>query len=306
MKTIIATVVAGLLAGAIAVSAQAAETLTVCLNKDNQPFSALKNGKEEGFDVAVAQAVAKQLNRPLEIKWYAKERRIRVPVSLKSSVLVTGGACQLVGGFPLVQSSLERPTGTDETTLPPVEGLSDDKRQNPVKGAQLIGGGAYHFAGVTPVLGPQVKETITTLDDLQPYRIRNRPASIGDLIVMAYKQGKLLKTVSHVDVREEPFEMMGRGEFDVTLVEAHKFDMFRAENPQTTLRPSGLMLPVGFNLGFVTTDAHAGLMKAVDAAVAELVKNGGLAQAAASNSLTWSAPQQPAIRSGLGLETFVK
>ncbi len=306
MKTAIATLLAGVFAAGVSVAAQAAEPLTVCLNKDNQPFSSLKNGKEEGFDVAVAQAVAKQLNRPLEIKWYAKERRSRVPVSLKSSVLVNAGVCQLVGGFPLVQSSLERPAGTDETMLPPVEGLPDEKRQNPVKGAPLIGGGAYHFAGVTPVLGPQVKDDIKTLDDLQPYRIRNRPASIGDLIVMAYKQGKLLKNVSHVDARDEPFDLMARGEFDVTLIEAHKFDMFRAENPQTPLRASGLMLPVGFNLGFATTEQYAGLMKAVDAAVVELAKNGGLAQAAKASNLSWSAPQQPAVRTGLGLETFVK
>ncbi len=302
MKAVLSALVACLMAG----SAGAAEPVTVCLNKDNQPFSSLKDGKENGFDVAVARAVAQQLNRPLEIKWYQKERRSRGPVSLKTSVLVTSGVCQLVGGFPLVQSSLERPSGNDETTLPPVDGLSDENRQKPVKAAQLVGGGAYHFAGVTPVLGPKVQGEIKVLDDLRPYRIGNRPASIGDLIAMAYKQGLLLKNVSHVDVRDEPFEAIARGDFDATLIEAHKFDIFRAENPQTALRPSGLMLPVGFNIGFVTTEQHAALMKAVDAAIADLVRKGFVAQAAQQADLTWSAPQQPAIRTGLGLENFVK
>ncbi len=302
MKTALSALVACLIAG----SASAAEPVTVCLNKDNPPFSSMKDGRENGFDVAVARAVAKQLNRPLEIKWYQKERRSRGPVSVKTSVLVVAGVCQLVGGFPLVQSSLERPAGGDETTLPPVEGLPDEKRQNPVKGAQLIGGAAYHFAGVTPVLGPKVQGDVKSLDDLQPYRIGNRPASIGDLIAMAYKQGMLLKNVSHVDVRDEPFDAMVRGDFDATLIEAHKFDMFRADNPQTALRASGLMLPVGFNIGFVTTEKHAALLKAVDAAVAEVIKAGAIAQAATDMKLSWSAPQQPAVRAGLGLENFVK
>ncbi len=304
MKTVRATLLVGLFVASASVAA--AEPLKVCLNKDNQPFSSVKDGKESGFDVAVARAVAKQLDRPLEIRWYQKERRSRVPVSLKASVLLTSGVCDLVGGFPLVQSSLERPAGLDETVLPPVDGLPDEKRQNPVKGAQLIPSAPYYFAGVTPVLGPRVQGDVKAIDDLQPYRIGNRPASIGDLIAMAYKQGILLKNVSHVDVRDEPFDAMVRGDFDVTLVEAHKFDMYRAENPQTPLRASGLMLPVGFNLGFVSTAEHAALLKSVDIAIAGLIGNGEMSGAAASVNLSWSAPQQPAVRSGLGLENFVK
>ncbi len=303
MKTLLTTLLAGLFVASASVAA--AEPVTVCLNKDNAPFSMLKDGKEIGFDVAVARAVAKQLNRPLEIKWYLKERRSRVPVSLKASVLVTAGVCQLVGGFPLVQSSLERPAGNDETMLPPVDGWPDEKRQNPVKGAQLVGGAPYHFAGVTPVLGSKVQGEIKSLDALQAYRIGNRPASIGDLIAMAYKNGLLLKNVSHVDARDEPFDAMARGDFDATLVEAHKFDMYRVENPQTLLRASGLMLPIGFNLGFVTTAQNAALLQAVDTALAGLVKTGELAQIARDAGLSWSAPQHPAIRSGLGLENFV-
>jgi ABC-type amino acid transport substrate-binding protein len=307
MKTARTTLLAGLFVAATTTTiATAAEPLTVCLNKDNQPFSSIKDGKESGFDVAIARAVAKQLDRPLEIRWYQKERRSRVPVSLKTSVLLTAGVCDLVGGFPLVQSSLERPAGSDETMLPLVDGLPDEKRQNPVKGEPLLPSAPYHFAGVTPVLGPKVQGEVKSIDDLQPYRIGNRPASIGDLIAMAYKQGILLKNVSHVEARDEPFDALARGDFDVTLVEAHKFDTYRADNPQTPLRASGLMLPVGFNLGFVSIAQHAELLKAVDAAIRALISDGGMAQAAASVNLTWNAPQQPAVRTGLGLENFVK
>lgn len=72
----------------VAPAAFAADALTVCLNKDNEPFSLKKGGKEEGFDVAIAGAVARQLGRPLEIKWYQKERRSRGPVSVKTSVQI--------------------------------------------------------------------------------------------------------------------------------------------------------------------------------------------------------------------------
>ena len=42
-------------------------------------------------------------------------------------------------------------------------------------------------------------------------------------------------------------------EFDVTLTEAHKFDVYLAAHPQSALRALWFMLQVGFNIGFVGT-----------------------------------------------------
>ena len=55
MRTVLATLLAGLFVAST--GAAAAEPVTVCLNKDNQPFSSIRDGKESGFDVEVARAV---------------------------------------------------------------------------------------------------------------------------------------------------------------------------------------------------------------------------------------------------------
>lgn len=307
-KTLLVSVLAA--ASAIAGAADAApdaNALTVCLNKDNAPFSSKKDGKESGFDLFVAQAVARQLGKPLEVKWYEKERRSRGPVSVKASVMVTSGVCQLVGGYPLLQSSLERPGGGETATLPPIDGIPAENRKQALKGSQLFASQPYHFAGVTPIFGANVtQQKIESLDELKSYKIGNRPAAIGDLIGMAYKQGLLVKNLSHVDVQVDPLDAMARGEFDVTIIEAHRFDMYRAEHPQTTLRPSGLVLPVGFNLGFVTTDEHAELLKAVSGAIDALSKSGEMEKTARAAGLTYIAPQQPAVHTGLGLERIAQ
>ena len=302
---------ASVLATASVLSAAAdgadANALTVCLNRDNAPFSQKKDGKESGYDLMVAQAVAKQIGKPLEIKWYEKERRSRGPVSVKASVLINAGVCQLIGGYPLLQSSLDRPGAGESATLPPVEGIPAENRKQSIKGSQLFPSQPYHFAGVTPVLGARVtQQKLESLDDLKPYKIGNRPAAIGDLIAMAYKQGLLVKNVMHVDIQSEPLDALSKGEFDVTIIEAHKFDSYRAENPQTALRASGLVLPVGFNLGFVTTEEHAELLKAVTAAVDTLVKSGEMEKTARTAGITYIAPQQPAVHTGLGLEKIAQ
>jgi ABC-type amino acid transport substrate-binding protein len=290
----------------MAAADQSAEALTVCLNKDNKPFSYLTAGQAGGFDLAVAQAVARRLNRPLEVRWYEKERRRRGPVSVKTSVLVASGVCQLVGGFPLVQSSLERPAGGEETTLPPVDGMGEETRKKPLKGAQLFASHGYHFAAVTPILGQRVSTEVRSLDDLQPYRIVNRPASSGDLIAMAYKKGKLLKNASHVNIDVDPLDAVAKGDADITIAESHRFDMYKLDNPQTPLRASGLMLPIGFNLGFVTTQEHADLLRDVNAALEALLKSGELDKAARSEKLTFIPPVQPYVRTGLGLEKMAE
>lgn len=290
--------------------AQAGESesaLTVCLNKDNAPFSFSKGDAEGGFDYLLAQAVARELNKTLVVRWYEKERRSRVPVSVKTSVMVNAGICQLVGGYPLIQSSLEREAGADATNLPPITGLPPERREEIIKGSALMPGPAYYFAGITPVFGAHVPPVVLAgLDDLRAYKIGNRPSSIGDLISMAYKKGMLIPNVTHVDARTEPLEALERAEVDVTFTEAYKFDAYRVAHPQSGLRASGLMLPVGFNLGFVSTDANKDLLAEVGRVVARLLENGALHKAARDAGLTYIGPASPAVRTGLGLEKMAQ
>jgi ABC-type amino acid transport substrate-binding protein len=291
---------------ALAATDDAGATLTICLNKDNAPFSFKKEGAAGGYDYLVAQSVAKQLGKTLDVKWYEKERRSRGAVSVKASVLINAGVCQLVGGYPLIQSSLDRPSG-EATTLPPVDGIAPENRKQSINGSQLVASSPYHFAGITVVLGAAIPlQKLTSLDELQPYKIGNRPASMGDLITMSYKKGLLIANIIHVGMQAEPLDALSKAEFDVVLIESHKFDTYRQDNPQTLLRSSGLFLPVGFNLGFVTTEEHSELLTAVNAAVERLEKNGELDKLARSVGLTYIPSLSPAVRPGLGLQQMTQ
>jgi len=107
-------------------------------------------------------------------------------------------------------------------------------------------------------------------------KIGNRLSSIGDLSNMACKKRALVQNVNQVDARLEALDALSRSGFDVTLSEAHTFDMYQAAHPQSGLRASGLMLPVDFNLGFVSTQEHAALLNRLGNASAVLPENGAL------------------------------
>ncbi len=116
----------------------------------------------------------------------------------------------------------------------------------------------------------------------------------------------LIQNLIHVDARLAPLDALLRSEFDVTLVEAHEFDVDQATHPQSGLRASGLMLPVGSSLGCVSTQEHAPQRSQIENAIAIRLKNGAPHKAARDVGLTYIAPNLPAVRSDLGLEKMTQ
>ena len=56
-----------------AASAQSAPPLTVCMAEDNPPFSMARKGQVTGFDVKLAEAVARELGRELQLMPFEPE-----------------------------------------------------------------------------------------------------------------------------------------------------------------------------------------------------------------------------------------
>ena len=52
------------------VPAVASEPLTICLDEDIPLYSVHHGGEGSGFVLAVSQAIARQLDRPLKIQWF--------------------------------------------------------------------------------------------------------------------------------------------------------------------------------------------------------------------------------------------
>ncbi len=137
-------------------------------------------------------------------------------------------------------------------------------------------------------------------------KIGNRLSSIGDLITMACKKRALVQNLTYVDARLEPLDVLPRSGFDVTLSEAHTFDIYQAAQPHSGLRASDLMLPVDFNLGFVSTQEHAALLNRLGNASAVLPENGALHKVAGGTGLACIFPYLPAVGSVLGLEKMTQ
>lgn len=270
--------------------------LRVCMNEALPPFSVRNKQGGDGFDVLVAQALAKRLGRPLAVQWYESKLDGETSSTLEANALLSDGRCDLFAGYPLVKDALGKP-GLETARLPDFAGaIPADRRRRVTLGA-LMPTTPYRFAGMTIVLAGKAKERrIASLADLAGLDLVIEAGTLGDVVLMTFEHGRFASRISHVmPGRAELFPRLEAGEADATLIPVHRFDAYLIEHPDTKLAPSGYVLPVGFNMGFVGLTTGSQLIERANAAIEAMLKDGELAALAPLAHMTYLPPRQPYI-----------
>jgi ABC-type amino acid transport substrate-binding protein len=271
------------------------EVLRVCLDANVPPWSIYDGAKGGGFDWAVADAVAKRIGRQFAIQWFETKPDPDDSTTLAADALLSDGRCQLVGGYPLVESTLGKP-GTKSARLPDFIGARPSDRGRSIELGILEASRAYHFAALTVVLGPAISARITDLASLEGVKLGVEGGTLADAILMLFGDGRFVNQITHIiPGRGELLPRLEQGQYDATLVELRRFDAYRAMHPGTELTPSGYYFPIGFNIGFVGLATDWGLIEQVDRAIADMLENGQLPALARTAGVTYLPPRQPNV-----------
>jgi ABC-type amino acid transport substrate-binding protein len=291
-----------LVVGAVLLLATAAvaraddDPLKVCLDENLPPLSMHQRGKpDSGFDVALAQAVAGRLGRPLKIQWFESKLDESSSPALEANALLSDGRCALVGSYALTRDSLKVP-GVKTAKLPDFEGATRDDRRRRVPVGVLAPSEPYVYSPLTVVLGEKARgRTISGVGDLSGLRIAIESGTLGDAILMTFENGRLIDHITHlVPGRYDLLGALNGGEFDATLLDLGRFDAYRAAHPDTKLAASGYYYPIGVNRGYVGLASDPALA-AVNKALSDLQAAGTIADLAKAAGLTYLPPVQPAI-----------
>jgi len=296
MKRRLVAVAAALLATATTVHA-AEDPLKVCLDENLPPLSMHQRGKpDSGFDVALAQAVADRLGRPLKIQWFESKLDESSSPALEANALLSDGRCALVGSYVFTQDSLVVP-GIKTAKLPDFEGATRDDRRRRVPLGVLAPSQPYVYSALTVVLGEKARgRKISGVGDLAGLRIAIESGTLGDALLMTFEKGRLIDDITHlVPGRVDLLGELNRGEFDATLLDLRRFDAYRAAHPDTRLAASGYYYPIGVNRGYVGLAADPALIVAVNSALSGLQAAGTIADLAKAAGLTYLPPVEPAI-----------
>jgi len=273
------------------------EPLKICLDEDLPPLSVHHRGKpDSGFDVALAQAIADKLGRPLKIQWFESKLDEDSSPSLETNALLSDGRCALVGGYALTKDSLVVP-GVKTAKLPDFEGATRDDRRRRVTLGALAPSQPYIYSPLTVVLGPKAGDHhIAGIGDLAGLRLAIESGTLGDAILMTFDKGRLIDDITHlVPGRDDLLGALDRGDFDATLLDLRRFDAYRAAHPDTRIAPSGYFYPIGANRGYVGLASDPDLLAAVNKALSDLQGAGTIAEFGKAAGLTYLAPREPII-----------
>ena len=273
------------------------DPLKVCLDENLPPLSLHQRGKpDSGFDVALAQAVAGRLGRPLRIQWFESKLDESSSPALEANALLSDGRCALVGSYALTRDSLKAP-GVKTAKLPDFEGATRDDRRRRVPVGVLAPSQPYVYSPLTVVLGDKARDRkISGVGDLAGLRIAIESGTLGDAILMTFENGRLIDHITHlVPGRHDLLGALNGGEFDATLLDLSRFDAYRAAHPDTRLGASGYYYPIGVNRGYVGLAGDPALIAAVNKALSDLQAAGTVADLAKTAGLTYLPPVEPAI-----------
>jgi ABC-type amino acid transport substrate-binding protein len=281
------------------------EVLKICLDEDLPPLSLHRRGvSDSGFDVALAQAVAKELDRPLQIQWFESKLDEDSSPALEANALLSDGRCALLGSYALTKDSLVAP-GMKTAKLPDFAGATRDDHRRRVPLGVLTASQPYVYSALTIVLGPRAQEKtgekvrdrhIGDIGDLNGLRIGIESGTLADAILMNFHGGQLIDQITHiVPGRQDLLGELERDQFDATLLDLRRFDAYRAAHPDTKLAASGYYYPVGANRGYVALASDTALLAAVNKALSDLQARGAIAALAREAGLTYLPPREPIV-----------
>lgn len=289
-------------------AAAAGEVLKVCLDENLPPLSAHRRGAPDtGFDVALAQAIATQLGRPLKIQWFESKLDEDSSPALESNALLSDARCSLVGGYALTKDSLVVP-GVKTAKLPDFQGATRDDRRRRVPLGVLAPSQPYIYSPLTVVLGSKARDRrIADVGDLAGLRIAIESGTLADAILMNFGNGRLIGDITHlVPGRDDLLGSLDRGDFNATLLDLRRFDAYRIAHPDTKLAASGYYYPIGANRGYVGLASDPALLAAVNKALSDLQAAGTIADLGKAASLTYLPPREPAILGDVLLKVLGK
>ena len=284
------------------------DPLKVCLDEALPPLSVHQRGKpDSGFDVALAQAVADRLGRPLVIQWFESKLDEDSSPALEANALLSDGRCSLVGSYALTKDSLVVP-GVKTAKLPGFEGITPPDRRRRIPIGVLSPSQPYVYLPLTVVVGPKAHDRkIEDVGNLAGLRIAIESGTLGDAILMTFEKGRLIEDITHlVPGRDDLLGALDRGDFDATLLDLRRFDAYRAAHPDTKLIGSGYYYPIGANRGYVGLASDPALLVAVNTTLSNLQAAGTIAELGRKAGLTYLPPREPIILGDVWMKILQK
>jgi ABC-type amino acid transport substrate-binding protein len=266
--------------------------LRVCAAENNPPLSQKVRRQARGLDIAVAQAIARDMGRSLEVVFFESEYEADKSLAQEVNALLSSEVCELASGFPLFASDLGAPARATART-PDYEGAKP-RRLRPFITLRSIAASRSYYAMAMGVVTRDPNVAVDSLADLQKLKVGAVSGTLAGSALMLYRNGLLQPSIVTLAQRENALEALAAGRFDATLVALTSYDAYRLAHPEARLFRAKFVHPLRINLGLVALE-DAPALAAASRVIERSLASGELAKWAEEAGVTWIAPQPPDV-----------
>lgn len=276
--------------------------LSVCMGEDNAPLSVGRKGQLSGFDVQMAEAVAKELGRPLRLVPFESELEQDANFAIEVNALLSAGVCDLVSGFPLLAADLGQP-GRLKAKPPDYPGAKRPHDRADVVLGQLVASQPYQ--GMALQLVQRLDAPVANgLGELRGQKVGAVAGTLEGSLIATYQGGMLTSGMVSMGKLDDRWAALESGQVDAMLMPSTAWDVYRQRvgNAPPRLR-AGSPISLGINLGWVALAGQPGLIEAVNRVAA---REAQLAQWAQDVGLQRLRPTEPAVVRELSLTALLR
>lgn len=284
--------------------ASVAVPLTVCVAENNPPLSYQTGGEARGLDVQVAQAIAKELGRPLKLIPFESRYEADSSLSQEVNALLSSGVCELASGFPLLASDLGAPSRLT-ARVPDYPGAKRPPLRDWVPLGTLAPSLAYHTVALGLLVRESARES-ATLGSPGDARIGVTAGTLAGTAVTLYRNGQLRAQLVSLSRDEDALALLDAGRFDATLASLDRYDAWRLTYPDTLVRRAAYVHPLRINIGFAALADRMQTLAAANRVIARALEDGDLKRWSAATGTTWIAPVDPQVGQAIGLPDLVR
>ena len=288
-----------LASAALCISAQAqaqTQPLRVCMAENNAPFSYQVKREMRGMDLAIAQAIAERLQRPLKIVPFESELEDESTLSQEVNAMLSSDVCDLATGFPLLEQDLGKARKAVSRT-PEYPGAKRYKERPWITLGTLVASQPYQAVAMTLVTSKEAFAHITLAQPGQA-RLGAMAGTVGGAATMLYDHGKWRSRIVNLSRDDDPFQVLLNDRADAVLVSQSRLDNWVRKHPDSPIKSTGYLHPMRLNLGLVALAQNQSLLDAANATIAAAQGSGQMAQWASAAQVTYLQPQAPFVSGG--------
>ncbi|MDM0115918.1 transporter substrate-binding domain-containing protein [Variovorax sp. J22R133] len=281
-----------------------AQALTVCVAENNPPLSYEVKDEVKGLDVRVAQAIAQELNWPLQVVPFESKYENEATLSQQVNAMLSSKVCEIASGFPLIAGDLG-PASRPTARVPDHPGAPRPPQRPWVPLGTLAPSHAYHTVALALVVRDAARQS-ATLANPGDARIGVTAGTMTGTIVTLFRNGKLRAQSVGVAQNEDALELLEAGKFDATLVSLDRLDAWRLAHPSTAVRRTGYLHPLRINIGFVARAESTQVLAAADRVIDRAIATGDLERWTVEAGSTWVPADEPQVSAPIGLMELMR